>query len=237
MVVTIPQAVLDDVQIAEGDKVLLESLPPDRIFILKENKKMPSARRAELELEVLKSRKNLLNSEIDFAITQHNQSMPCELGMDDPAIVELRQKELQKSRDQITLEIAEKNLQIFELEGGASPEDPDRLRSETEALCSELQQHLTKFNAKELTFPQIKKLYDFTYRSRARALAEAMLCYVPHNDPRLMMVSRVGNLRTFKSDDVTAIEHPLSEATSSTHLGLILKKLRDLLGYLPKQTS
>jgi hypothetical protein len=68
-------------------------------------------------------------------------------------------------------------------------------------------------------------------------LAEALLRYVPDNDPRLMMVCRVGNLRTFKSDDVTAIEHPLSETTISTHLGLILKKLRDLLGYLPKQAS
>jgi len=50
IVVTIPQPVLDDVQIAEGDKVLLESFPPDRIFIVKEHEKMPSARRAELEL-------------------------------------------------------------------------------------------------------------------------------------------------------------------------------------------
>src|SRR5260370_24023503 len=84
MVVTIPQPVLDDVQIEEGDKVLLESLPPDRIFIMKEHKKMPSARRAELELEILESRKNLLESEMAYVVTQNNKNMPCEPGMDDP---------------------------------------------------------------------------------------------------------------------------------------------------------
>jgi antitoxin component of MazEF toxin-antitoxin module len=81
MVVTLPQPILDEVQIAEGDKVLLESFPPDRIFIIKEHKKMPSTRRAELELEVLESRKNLLESEI-AVVTQNNRNMPGEPGQE-----------------------------------------------------------------------------------------------------------------------------------------------------------
>ena len=198
---------------------------------------MPSARRAELELEVLETRKNLLDSEIAYVIAQNNNSMPCEPGMDDPSIVELRLRELQRSRDQKSVEIAEKRLQIFELEGGANPEDPERLRSDTSRLCDELELHLAEFDRGELTFPEANKLYDSRYRSKARALAEAMLRYVPDNDPRLMMVSRIGNLRTFKSDDVTMIEYPLSEPLTSVHLNIVLKKLRDLIGYLPSARS
>jgi bifunctional DNA-binding transcriptional regulator/antitoxin component of YhaV-PrlF toxin-antitoxin module len=234
MVVTIPQPVLDDVQIDEGDRVLLESFPPDRIFIIKEHKKMPSARRAELELEVLESRKNLLESEMSYMVTQKNTNVPCDPGMGDPDVVALRLQELQKSRDQVALEIAEKRLQIFELEGGANPEDPDRVRSATETLCHELEQYLAEFKQGGLTFAEIKRLYDSHYRSKARALAEAMLHYVPDNDPRLMMVSRIGNLRTFKSNDVTMIECLLSESVITTHLGTVLKKLRELTKYLPK---
>jgi hypothetical protein len=36
-----------------------------------------------------------------------------------------------------------------------------------------------------------------------------------------------------KSDDVTMIEYPLSEPVTSVHLNIVLKKLRDLTGYLP----
>jgi hypothetical protein len=237
MVVTIPQPVLEDVHIVEGDRVLLESFPPDRIFIFKENKTMPSARRAELELEVLETRKNLVDSEIAYVIAQNNNSMPCEPGMDDPSIVELRLRELQRSSDQTSVEIAEKRLQIFELEGGANPEDPERLRSDTKRLCDELELNRKNLDSGELTFKEIKKLYDSRYRSKARALAEAMLCYVPDNDPRLMMVSRIGTLRTFKSNDVTMIEYPLSEQVASAHLDTVLKLLRSLTGYLPAPRS
>jgi len=168
-----------------------------------------------------------------YVVAQNNKNMPCEPGMDDPDIVELRLQELQQSRNRVALEIAEKRLQIFELEGGANAENPDRVRSSTETLCRELEKHLDEFKQGNLSFAEIKKLYDFHYRSKARALVEAMLQYVPDNDPRLMMVSRIGNLRSFKSDDVTMIEHPLSEAVTTTHLGTVLKKLRDLTSYLP----
>ncbi len=50
VVVTLTQDVLAEVHVKEGDKVLVESLPPRRIILTKEQKKMPNSRRVELEL-------------------------------------------------------------------------------------------------------------------------------------------------------------------------------------------
>jgi hypothetical protein len=61
-----------------------------------------------------------------------------------------------------------------------------------------------------------------------------MLRYVPDNDPRLMMVSRIGDLRTVKSNEVNIIECPLTEAVTKTHLSTVLKKLLELTRYLPR---
>src|SRR5258708_673270 len=182
MVITIPQTVLDEVRIAEGDRVLVEAFLPGRIFIVKEHKQMPSTRRAELELEILESRRNLLDSEITHINAQHDANMPAEPGMENPSVVAVRRRELETSRDQVTLEIAEKRLQLFELEGGANPEDPDRLRSDTESLCCELERHLDEFNDLHLSFAEIQKLYYTRYPSKPRALAEAILHFVPDDD-------------------------------------------------------
>ena len=62
----------------------------------------------------METSKNLIDSEIAYLIAQNNNSMPCESGMDDPSIVELRLRELQRSRDQTNVQIAEKRLQIFD---------------------------------------------------------------------------------------------------------------------------
>ena len=78
---------------------------------------MPNTRRAELELELLESRKAALHSELDFAMSQYKLNMPCEAGMDDPSIFELRVRELEHQKDQVAVEIAQKRLELFELQG------------------------------------------------------------------------------------------------------------------------
>lgn len=115
--------------------------------------------------------------------------------------------------------------------------DAHTIRAQTTALCEEMEGHLTEFEQGKLPFNELRTLYDDNYRSRARALAEAMLYYVPDSDPRLMMVSHVGDLRTFKSDDVSIIEAPISEGVASVHLHMVLRKLLDLTRYLPDTVS
>jgi len=53
LVVTLTQGVLEEVALAEGDRVLIEALPPRRILISKEVPNVPSTRRIELELQIL----------------------------------------------------------------------------------------------------------------------------------------------------------------------------------------
>ncbi len=100
IVVTLTQNILSEVEIAEGDRVLVEALSPRRIVLTKERKTMPNSRRVELELELLQCRKAGLESQLEFAHAQYNRNMPCETGMDDPALFELRVRELECDRDE-----------------------------------------------------------------------------------------------------------------------------------------
>ncbi len=117
VVVTLTQSVLAEVQIAEGDRVLVEALPPRRIVITKEQQTMPNTHRVELELELLESQRAAIESELKFASAQYNLNMPCEAGMDDSNIFELRVRGLEHDRDKIAVEIAQKRLDLFELQG------------------------------------------------------------------------------------------------------------------------
>jgi hypothetical protein len=117
LVVTLTQGLLSEVPLQEGEKVLLEALPPNRITISREVASPANTRRIELELEVLENEKAALDSDIDFKIAQNNLNMPCEPGMDDGSIVELTLKQLTHRRDQLDVEIAKKRLELFDLGG------------------------------------------------------------------------------------------------------------------------
>lgn len=117
LVVTLTQAVLEQIPIAEGDRVLIEAVPPKRILISKEETVMPNTRRSELELQVLEARHEALDTEISYVIAQNNLNMPTEPGMNDADIVELRLKQLQHERGKVAVNIAEKRLELFELQG------------------------------------------------------------------------------------------------------------------------
>ena len=117
LVETLTQDLLNEVKLKEGDRVLLEPLPPRRLIVSKEEKQMPTTRRLELELDVLTNKKNALESEIGFLVTQHNLSMPVEAGADDEHVVELTLKELSRDRDRIDVEISEKKLALFDAQG------------------------------------------------------------------------------------------------------------------------
>lgn len=78
---------------------------------------MATTRRTELELELLRRKQEAIEAEMQWAVTQNNLNMPCEPGMGDSSIVKLRLSQLQYERERISVEIAEKNLELFDLQG------------------------------------------------------------------------------------------------------------------------
>lgn len=112
MVVTLTQGLIEEVPLAEGDRVILESLPPKRILISKEEKNVPNTRRVELELDVLNAQRESFGSQISHAVARHNNHS--EIDDDD---LEVMIKYWKSERDKVDVAIAEKKLQLFDLQG------------------------------------------------------------------------------------------------------------------------
>jgi antitoxin component of MazEF toxin-antitoxin module len=117
LVVTLTQAVLEQIGFSEGDRVLVEAVPPRRIIISKEESKMPNTRRIELEIQALEAKQKAIESDIEYKIFQDNKSMPVDEGMNDPSVAELILHGLNHERDTVAASIAEKRLELFELQG------------------------------------------------------------------------------------------------------------------------
>jgi len=117
LVVTLTQAILQSVELEEGDRLLLEASPPRRVTIIKEVETMPTVRRAELELEVLTCKRDALAAQAHFVADQNNLSMPVEAGMDDQYVVQLTMAQLSRDIANNAVDIAEKNLELFDLGG------------------------------------------------------------------------------------------------------------------------
>ena len=119
LVVTLAQSLLGEVELQEGDRVLIEAAPPRRIIISKEvAESMPNTRQVELELEALETQKTVLQSDITFKTTQWNKDMPVQEDMpDDEATMELTMRQLDYEIAKLDAEIAKKRLDLFELQG------------------------------------------------------------------------------------------------------------------------
>jgi antitoxin component of MazEF toxin-antitoxin module len=117
LVVTLTQSILSEVDLVEGDRVVIEPVPPKRIIITKEEKTVVNTQRACLEIDVLEQKKRAMESEIEFVIAQNNLNIPVEPAMDQSDIVELRLKQLVWDRDKIDVQLAEKKLEMFDLQG------------------------------------------------------------------------------------------------------------------------
>jgi antitoxin component of MazEF toxin-antitoxin module len=117
LVVTLTQTILAEVQLTEGDRVLLEPVAPRRIILTKEEKAVSNTHRTQLEIDVLEQRQRALDSEIEFVIAQNNLNMPIEGGMGESDVVELRLKQLTWEREKIAVQLSEKRLELFDLQG------------------------------------------------------------------------------------------------------------------------
>ncbi len=78
---------------------------------------MSNTQRIELELDVLNSRKAALDSQLEFVVAQNNLNMPLQEGLDDSSIVELTIRQITHDRDKVTVEVAQKRLEFFDLQG------------------------------------------------------------------------------------------------------------------------
>jgi len=112
LVVTLTQSVLEEVQLTEGDRVLIEALPPRRILISKEVPNVPSTRRIELELQVLEAKCESFESQMTYAVADYNLS-----GSGDSDCLDAQLKYLRSERDKVAVVIAEKKLELFEVQG------------------------------------------------------------------------------------------------------------------------
>ncbi|SRR5260370_1595280 len=112
LVVTITQAILDKISLVEGDRVLIEAVPPKRILITKEEPNMPNTRRIELELQVLEARKESFESQMTYSVAEYNQS-----GTIESSDLEYALKFFEAERDKVAVEIAQKRLDLFEMQG------------------------------------------------------------------------------------------------------------------------
>jgi antitoxin component of MazEF toxin-antitoxin module len=124
MVISIPHSILSEIQISEGDRVLIEASSPHRLVITKEMDHMPIAQRAELELAVLEARKAALGLDSESKVWQHNNSMELDLRLTDGDVFTLTMMERNRELAEIDVEIAKKRLEIFELQGAVAKVGP-----------------------------------------------------------------------------------------------------------------
>ena len=117
IVVTLTQAILGAVDIEEGDRLIIEAVPPRRVIITKEVETMPSTHRLELEVEALEAHKYALEQQAHFVALQNNYSMPVEPGMEDRDVVALTMAQLSRDIARTGSELAQKRLDIFDLQG------------------------------------------------------------------------------------------------------------------------
>ena len=78
---------------------------------------MQSTARLELEIDLLEKRRQALQSDLAHKRRQHDKSMPCDDGMSDPDVALLTMSGLARDRDRLDSEIAEKELELYDLQG------------------------------------------------------------------------------------------------------------------------
>jgi hypothetical protein len=111
--------VLESVGLKAGDRVVVEAAPPRRLIITKEGNTMTSTARLVLEIDLLEKKKAAIDSDLAYKQEQHNKSMPCEREMADDDLVGVVFYGLTRDRARIEVEIAEKQIELYDLQAGA----------------------------------------------------------------------------------------------------------------------
>lgn len=117
MVISIPQSILFETQIVEGDRVLIECITGTRLMLTKEGKNMPNVQRAELELAVLQAQKEAHISSAEYLVWQRDNPTVCSTSLLSSDILHQQMLERKREAADLEVEIAKKRLEIFELQG------------------------------------------------------------------------------------------------------------------------
>ena len=113
LVVTMTQVILENLELAEGDRLLLEAVPPRRVIVTKEAESIANSRRVELELQMLEAKHTALEKEFSYVLADNNLSSA--YGAD---VLETEHSRAEKDMANICVQIAEKQLELFDLQGG-----------------------------------------------------------------------------------------------------------------------
>jgi antitoxin component of MazEF toxin-antitoxin module len=119
VVVSLPQSVLEPVGLKAGDRVVVEAAPPRRLIVTKEGNTMTSTARLELEIDLLDKKRAAIDSDLVYKQEQHNKDTPCEPEMTDSDLIGLVFYKHTRDRDRIEVEIAEKRIELYDLQAGA----------------------------------------------------------------------------------------------------------------------
>jgi antitoxin component of MazEF toxin-antitoxin module len=120
LVVSLPQTVLEPVGITAGDRVIVEAAPPRRLIITKEGSTMTSTAHLELQIDLLEKKKQAIESDLQYKAHQWNKGMPTEAGMDDQDVAFAIMYELERNRDRLGAEIAERKMELYDLQGATT---------------------------------------------------------------------------------------------------------------------
>ena len=117
LVVSLPQSVLEPIGLKEGDRVILEPVPPRRLIITKEGESMASTQHLEMEIDLLNKKKTAIESDLRYKERQYSSNMPCDSGMSDKEVATLIMFGLARDHDQLDVELAERRIQLYDIQG------------------------------------------------------------------------------------------------------------------------
>jgi hypothetical protein len=109
-----------------------------------------------------------------------------------------------------------------------------QLRVVGTAVCHDLEREIPRLEGGG-EFSEFNDIYQSIYQPKAISLVMALLHYVPSNDSRMTVTAQLGRDRhVTRSDDLDTVSQPLHRDFAVTQLKGVLKSLRKLLAYLPK---
>ena len=85
---------------------------------------MTSTQCLEMEIDLLEKKKKATESDLRYKARQYNGNMPCEDGMSDNDVAFLILMSIERDRDRLDVEIAEKRLELYTLQAGDVPPNP-----------------------------------------------------------------------------------------------------------------
>ena len=119
IVVTLPKHLLKSVGISEGDSLTLQTEGVGYISVRKEKDDMSKLKELKMELEILHKKRDVLNADRELALHEYKNGMPTRHpGIEQGGeIVEGTLLEMRLDEHELELEIAKKELEIYQIAG------------------------------------------------------------------------------------------------------------------------